>query len=56
MRLPGLVEVTSGVKDGDEVITAGLQKIGDGAPVAPKPAEGAAPAASAAKPAQGSAQ
>ena len=28
MRLPGLVEVTSGVKEGDEVITAGIQKIG----------------------------
>ena len=49
MRLPGLVEVTSGVKDGDEVIVAGIQKIGDGAPVAPKPmaAAAAAPAASA---------
>ena len=49
MRLPGLVEVTSGVKDGDEVITAGIQKIGDGAPVAAKPfaADAAAPASSA---------
>jgi len=54
MRLPGLVEITSGVKEGDEVITAGIQKIGDGAPVAPKPADGAA--APSASPAQGSAQ
>ena len=44
MRLPGQVEVTSGLRDGDEVIVAGIQKIGDGAPVAPKP-QGAAPAA-----------
>jgi membrane fusion protein (multidrug efflux system) len=38
MRVPGQVEITSGIKDGDEVIVAGIQKIGDGAPVAPKPA------------------
>src|SRR4249919_152900 len=37
LRLPGLVEVTTGVKDGDEVIVSGLQKVGDGAPVAAKP-------------------
>lgn len=46
MRLPGLVEVTSGLKAGDQVIVSGLQKIGDGAPVAAqpqKPAAGAAP-------------
>jgi membrane fusion protein (multidrug efflux system) len=47
MRLPGQVEITSGVKDGDEVIVAGIQKIGDGAPVAAKP-QAAAPAAGAA--------
>ena len=41
-RQPGMVEVTSGLKDGDVVITSGLQKIGDGAPVAPA---GAPPAA-----------
>jgi len=39
------VQVTSGLQDGDVVITSGLQKIGDGAPVAPntgaKPAAGA---------------
>jgi membrane fusion protein (multidrug efflux system) len=52
-RQPGVVEVTSGLKDGDVVIISGLQKIGDGAPVAPntgKPAAapaGAAPAATA---------
>ena len=34
-RQPGVVQVTSGLKDGDVVITSGLQKIGDGAPVAP---------------------
>src|SRR4249919_2231275 len=45
MRRPGLVEVTSGVKDGDEVIVAGIQKIGDGAPVAAKPQAAAAPPA-----------
>jgi len=59
MRVPGQVEVTSGLKDGDTVIVAGIQKIGDGAPVAPKPmqAEAAAPAASASAnaPAAGSA-
>jgi len=57
MRLPGQVEVTSGLKDGDVVIVAGIQKIGDGAPVAPKPADAAAPAASASAkaPAAGSA-
>ena len=48
MRTPGLVEVTTGLKDGDTVIVAGIQKIGDGAPVAPKPAtDAAAPAAAA---------
>jgi membrane fusion protein (multidrug efflux system) len=47
-RVPGQVEVTSGLKDGDQVITSGLQKIGDGAPVAPVPATvGAASAATA---------
>ena len=45
MRRPGLVEVTSGVKDGDEVIVSGIQKIGDGAPVSIAPPAGA-PAAS----------
>ena len=54
MRLPGQVEITSGLKDGDQVITAGLQKIGDGAPVAPKPAAAASPA-SASAPAKGAA-
>jgi membrane fusion protein (multidrug efflux system) len=42
-RQPGQVAVTSGLKDGDQVITSGLQKIGDGTPVAanPAPATGA---------------
>jgi membrane fusion protein (multidrug efflux system) len=52
MRLPGFVEITSGIKEGDEVIVAGIQKIGDGAPVAPQPAA----SASSAKAAEGSAQ
>lgn len=43
-RQPGLVEATTGLKDGDVVIVSGLQKIGDGAPVAAQPAT-AAPAA-----------
>jgi membrane fusion protein (multidrug efflux system) len=43
-RQPGLVEVTSGLKDGDQVIVSGLQKIGDGAPVQAQP-QAAAPAA-----------
>jgi membrane fusion protein (multidrug efflux system) len=46
-RQPGQVEVTSGLKDGDQVIISGLQKIGEGAPVTAKPA-GAAPAGAAA--------
>ena len=46
-RLPGQVEVTSGLKAGDEVVTAGQLKLRDGAP-----AQGQAPAAKpAAKPA-----
>jgi membrane fusion protein (multidrug efflux system) len=48
MRTPGLVEITTGLKDGDTVIVAGIQKIGDGAPVAPKPATDAAAPATAA--------
>jgi len=49
MRLPGLVEITSGLKDGDQVIVSGLQKIGDGAPVAatPQAVEPAKPATAA---------
>jgi len=45
-RQPGLVEVISGLKDGDEIVSAGQLKLFDGAKVAPKPA--AAPAAVAA--------
>jgi len=37
--------VLSGLKAGDELITSGVQKIGDGAPVTPMPARGAAPSA-----------
>jgi hypothetical protein len=58
MRLPGLVELPSGVMDGDEVIVAGIQQNGDGAPEAAKPMrDAAAPAAaaSAQAPAAGSA-
>jgi membrane fusion protein (multidrug efflux system) len=46
-RQPGTVEITSGLKDGDQVIVSGLQKIGDGAPVAAKPAAVAKAAAKA---------
>lgn len=46
-RQPGLVEVVSGLKPGDEVVTAGQLKLFDGAPVATtaaKPGAAAAPA------------
>lgn len=38
-RVPGFVEVTSGIKSGDEVIVAGQLKLQDGAPVTSKPPE-----------------
>ena len=43
-RVPGLIQVTAGLKAGDTVITAGQSKpmMGDGLPVAPIPEEGAA--------------
>jgi membrane fusion protein (multidrug efflux system) len=43
-REPGLIEILTGLKAGDTVITAGQTKpmMGDGLPVAPLPAEGAA--------------
>ena len=44
-RIPGLVEISSGIKPGDEVIIAGQLKLQDGSPVMPKPPEGK-PAAS----------
>jgi membrane fusion protein (multidrug efflux system) len=49
-RQPGLVEVTSGIKAGDEVVVAGQLKLHDGAKVTAKPAIAAptAPAAPAA--------
>ena len=37
-RQPGFVEITSGVKEGDEVVVAGQLKIQDGAKVVTKPA------------------
>ena len=49
-RQPGMVEVTSGVKEGDEVVIAGQLKLHDGAPVSVKPAPAAAPAATAPAP------
>ncbi|MND02824.1 hypothetical protein D3C83_223550 [compost metagenome] len=42
------MEVTSGLKDGDQVIVSGLQKIGDGAPVNATP-QVAAPVTAGAK-------
>lgn len=47
-RLPGQVEVTSGLKDGDEVVVTGQLKLQDGAPVQAKPAAAPAPASTAA--------
>jgi membrane fusion protein (multidrug efflux system) len=44
-RQPGSVQVTAGLEDGAQVIVSGLQKIGDGAPVAAAPAPAAAAAA-----------
>jgi membrane fusion protein (multidrug efflux system) len=43
-RVPGLIQVTAGLKPGDTVITAGQSKpmMGDGLQVAPIPEEGAA--------------
>jgi membrane fusion protein (multidrug efflux system) len=43
VREPGVVEIASGLKDGDQVIVSGLQKVGDGAPVAATPAKPDAP-------------
>jgi membrane fusion protein (multidrug efflux system) len=48
-RHPGLVEITSGLKAGDEIVVAGQLKLSDGAKVTSKPAT--APAAADAKPA-----
>lgn len=55
LRTGGRVEILSGVQAGDIVITAGVQKIGPGAPVmainlAPPPGAGASPSAPAGKP------
>ncbi|WP_190285825.1 efflux RND transporter periplasmic adaptor subunit [Montanilutibacter psychrotolerans] len=52
VRVPGKVQVVEGLKAGDMVITAGQGKpmMHDGMGVMPLPSEGAAPAASAAKP------
>lgn len=47
-RLPGQVEVTSGLKDGDEVVVTGQLKLHDGAPVQAQPASAPAAAAKAA--------
>lgn len=52
-RQPGLVEVTSGLKAGDEIVVAGQLKLFDGAKVVAKP-PAAAPPATAAPEASGS--
>ncbi len=39
VRMPGMVEIISGLKAGDTVITEGFQKIGPGAPVQLMPTE-----------------
>lgn len=53
VRVPGKVQVVEGLKPGDTVITAGQTKpmMGDGLPVQPMPAPGAAPAAAGKPPA-----
>jgi membrane fusion protein (multidrug efflux system) len=43
VRLPGKVEIVSGVSEGEEVIVEGTQKIGPGSPVALAPPESSAP-------------
>ena len=42
MRQPGMVQVVDGLKEGDEVVTAGQMKLHDGMGVAPLPSPGAA--------------
>lgn len=44
IRQPGLVEVTSGIKDGDEVVVTGQLKLRDGAKVKTQPASDTPPA------------
>lgn len=43
VRMPGEVEVLSGINEGQRVIVEGSQKIGPGSPVALAPAESARP-------------
>lgn len=42
-RQPGMVEITSGIKDGDEIVVAGQLKLFDGAKVAPRGGKPGAP-------------
>ena len=49
VRSAGVVEVTSGVSAGETVVVGGLERMGEGLPVAPRPRGQAAPADSAAK-------
>ena len=45
VRTPGFVEVTAGVKAGEQVVTGGLELLAPGAPVFPKVVERRAPSA-----------
>jgi membrane fusion protein (multidrug efflux system) len=47
-RSAGVVEILSGVSEGEQVVVGGLERMAEGMPVAPQPRGGAAPADSAA--------
>jgi hypothetical protein len=45
VRTPGFVEVTDGVKAGEQVVTGGLEMLAPGAPVMPRVVERKPPTA-----------